>query len=166
MDINHHWFEVFLLLLTIKMITPISTVPFTSLKGAAVNGLQQYELFWFCGVDRARMHHYIQFCSAVIAAVCLFQVTLRTGAGKHFDFVSPHLSRVWPWRTESASDIPPLTGEEVSERMGKRMLGGKGGVQGSWRPRFWMWFLLCKVNRIWMDIHPQVLINKLSLNDR
>lgn len=37
----------------------------------------------------------------------------------------------------SASDIPPLTGEEVRVVMGSRgMLRGAGDVQGSWRPRY------------------------------
>lgn len=55
-----------------------------------------------------------------------------------------------------------------SERTGRRMLGGKRVVQGSWRPRYWTGFLLSKVNRIWMDrtcIPLQVLINEWSLND-
>lgn len=87
---------------------------------------------------------------------------------KRFDRTSPHLSRVRPWRTESASDIPPLTGEEVRVwvRTGRRIIEGKGVVQGSWRPRYWTGFMLCKVNRIWMDrtCDPlQVLMNEWSV---
>lgn len=93
---------------------------------------------------------------------------LRTGAGNVFSTEHRCIcQRVGPWRTASASDIPPLTGEEVRVRTGRRMLGGKGVVQGSWRPRYWTGFLLCKVNRIWMDricISLQVLINEWSLN--
>jgi len=36
---------------------------------------------------------------------------LLIGAGKCSDWASLHLSRAGPWRTVSASDIPPLTGE-------------------------------------------------------
>ena len=57
-----------------------------------------------------------------------------------------------------------------SERTGRRMLGGKGVVQGSWRPRYWTRFLLCKANRNLKDracLPLQVLKDKwlLTMND-
>lgn len=45
-----------------------------------------------------------------------------------------HLSREEPWRTGSARDIPPLTGDEVRVRTGRRMFGGKRVVQAAGEP--------------------------------
>lgn len=130
---------------------------------------RQVELFWFCDVYHTQTHLFIKCCPAVIAAVCLFRATLCTRAGKHFDLsITTSVKRLtledWIRQRHSTSD---RWGSE-SERTGRRMLGGKGVVQDSWRPRYWTRFLLCKVNRIWMDrscISLQVLINRWLLNN-
>lgn len=133
-----------------------------SLMSIVPAAVHQCELFWFGEVYRARVHRIIRLFPALIAAVC--EQELETFFSTEHRCIC---QRVGPWRTASASDIPPLTGEEVRVRTGRRMLGGKGEVQGSWRPRYWTGFLVCKVNRIWMDricISLQVLINEWSLN--
>lgn len=62
---------------------------------------------------------------------------LRCSEQDVFDRASLDLRGALPRRTVSASDIPPLTGEEVRVVIGSRgMSRGEGDVQGSWRPRY------------------------------
>lgn len=56
-----------------------------------------------------------------------------------------------PSRTAHAKDIPPLTGDEVRVRTGRRMFEAERAVQDSWRACYWTRFTLCRANRIWRD---------------
>lgn len=151
-------FETFEERIRLKQIKQGEPLLLTSVEG------KQHETEWLCDIFHAQVHHFIHFCAAVIAAVCLHFVNRRNVLTE-----PRHICQEsGPWRTESASDIPPLTGEEVRVwvRTGRRRIEGKGVVQGSWRPRYWTGFMLCKVNRIWMDrtCDPlQVLMNEWSV---
>lgn len=131
-------FETFEERMRLKQIKQGEPVLLTSVEG------KQHEWHFSCS---GASFHSLLCCNNCCCLLALCEQE------KRFDRTSPHLSRVRPWRTESASDIPALTGEEVRVwvRTGRRIIEGKGVVQGSWRPRYWTGFMLCKVNRIWMD---------------
>lgn len=82
---------------------------------------------------------------------------------KRFELASAHLSREQPWRTGCAKDIPPLTGDEVRVRTGRRMFGGKGVVQAAGEPVIGR--RSCCVKLIESErIEPVFLFKYLSIN--
>lgn len=84
---------------------------------------------------------------------------------KRFELAWPHLSREEPWRTGCARDIPPLTGDEVRVRTGRRMFGGKGVVQAAGEPVIGQHS--CCVKRIEsQQLEPVFLFTELSINYR
>lgn len=117
-------------------------------------------------VSCAGPHHFTLLSPVVSAAVCLFQATPNKSSETFWLSITTSVKSQtledWSGQRHSTSD---RWGSE-SERTGRRMLGGEGVVQGSWRPRYWTGFLLvCEVNRKWMAracISQHVLINKGS----
>lgn len=73
---------------------------------------------------------HVNRCTSALVLVWGGGDTSRTGEA----LGALHLSREEPWRTGSARDIPPLTGDEVRVRTGRRMFGGKRVVQAAGEP--------------------------------
>lgn len=82
---------------------------------------------------------------------------------KCFARAPPHLSREAPLRPGFAKDIPPLTGDEVRVRTGRRMFGGKGVVQAAGEPVIGQHSCCVKlIESEWLE--PVFLFKFLSIN--
>lgn len=82
---------------------------------------------------------------------------------KRFARAPPHLSREAPLRPGFAKDIPPLTGDEVRVRTGRRMFGGKGVVQAAGEPVIGQHSCCVKlIESEWLE--PVFLFKYLSIN--
>lgn len=80
-----------------------------------------------------------------------------------FELARPRPSREEPWRTGLAKDIPPLTGDEVRVRTGRRMFGGKGVVQAAGEPVIGQHSCCVKlIESEWLE--PVFLFKYLSIN--
>lgn len=82
---------------------------------------------------------------------------------KRFELAWPHLSGEEPWRTGSARDIPPLTGDEVRVRAGRRMFGGKAVVQAAGEPVIGQRCCCVKLIES-QQLEPVFLFRYLSIN--
>lgn len=88
----------------------------------------------------------------------LFRDTSRRG-----ETFCAHLSREAPLRPGFAKDIPPLTGDEVRVRTGRRMFGGKGVVQAAGEPVIGQHSCCVKlIESEWLE--PVFLFKYLSIN--
>lgn len=74
-------------------------------------------------------------------------------------------SREEPWRTGFARDIPPLTGDEVRVRTGRRMFGGKAVVQAAGEPVIGQHSCCVKLIES-QQLEPVFLFRYLSMNYR
>lgn len=125
-------------------------------RNMTLNCLELHELLWI-NVQPAVAHLFTPFllaaaaCFKQTAAAVLQQLPPCAASDINWEtFWLSIVTSVKSWTLENCNRQRHSTSDRwgsKSERTGRRMLRGRGVVQGSWRPRYWTRFLLCKANR-------------------